>query len=99
MAAKSTPSATGVAPETETLREAGWSDDRLTDAVNNLIRTYAYPSPPRIADILGFDRKIKIYTYNQVCDMVANGEKFSNFEKYNEHWVLRVNNNHKAFKP
>jgi hypothetical protein len=57
----------------------GFTNNRLTDAVNNVIETCHYPTP-RLADFLTFDRRVRVYSYNQVCDMVTRNEaKFDDF--------------------
>lgn len=52
----------------ERAKEKNWTDERLTDAVNNLIDTCQYPTPT-LANVLSFDKRIKTYTYNEMCDM------------------------------
>jgi hypothetical protein len=48
----------------EMLDEEKFTDQRLTDAVNHLIKTSIYPEPT-IANLLTFDRKAKIWTYEE----------------------------------
>lgn len=61
------------------MRENGFSDERMKDAINNVIDNCRYPQPT-MADFLSFDRRVKLYQYNQVCDMVTNNEaKFEDF--------------------
>ena len=57
---------------TDRLRDNGFTDDRLMDAVNYVIDTCIYPTPT-IANFIGFDRKYKIFTYE---DMIHKGEEF-----------------------
>jgi len=45
--------------------EENFTDKRFADSVNNLIKTCPFPEPT-IANILGYDKKVKIYTYNEV---------------------------------
>ncbi|NWF87918.1 MAG: hypothetical protein HXY50_00485 [Ignavibacteriaceae bacterium] len=48
------------------LDEEKFTDKRLIDATNNLIKTCQYPEPT-IANILGYDKKIKIYTWDELA--------------------------------
>lgn len=53
---------------------------RLYDAINSLIDNFNYKEL-NIADIIKFDKKAKLYSYNEVCRMVSKGEvSFSDFE-------------------
>jgi hypothetical protein len=54
---------------TDRIKELGFSDERLKDAVNNLIDTCVYPVPT-IANIISWDKRIKLYNYNQIIDLV-----------------------------
>lgn len=67
----------------------GFTDKRLTDAVNNLIDNFNYPNPT-IANIIGFDKRVKLLTYSQLCD-IENGCPGS-FKDY-----CRVRRNGKIF--
>ena len=67
--------------------------ERLQDAVNNCIMTCrGFPS---VADILSFDRDIRMYTYNEVCAMWQKSEAVQDdFEKvrYDKktYWILKT---------
>lgn len=50
----------------------GFTTERLTDAVNKTIDNFAYKEL-NISDIIRHDRKVKLYTYNEVCQMVTKG--------------------------
>ena len=54
------------------LKANNFTDQRLQDAVNFVIDTCVYPTPT-IAQFIGFDKKIKLYTYQ---DMVTKVEEF-----------------------
>lgn len=45
----------------------GFSDKRFMDAIYNLIKNYKYPEP-LFSDILGFDKKIELYTYDELLE-------------------------------
>lgn len=48
----------------ERIFEIGFNDDRFRDAVNHVIDNCVYPKPT-IAQFLTFDKRIKLYDYNQ----------------------------------
>jgi hypothetical protein len=54
---------------TDRIRDLKFSDARLTDSVNNLIDTFTYPHPT-VADIISWDKRVKLFTYRQLVDMV-----------------------------
>ena len=68
------------------LKENNFTDQRLKDAVSNVIDTCVYPTPT-IANFISFDKLIKIYTHKQVCDMVYSGDKMENYKaiKFNKY--------------
>ena len=55
------------------LKEKGFSDERLKDAVNSVIDNCHYPTPT-LANFLSFDKRVKILTYQELCSMVTEGE-------------------------
>lgn len=60
------------------------TEKRLKDAIGYVIDTFKYQKP-NISDIIGFDRRIKLYSYNDVCMLVNKGDgSFLDFEK---HWI------------
>jgi hypothetical protein len=58
----------------------GFNNERLHDAIAHLIDTFPYKEP-KIADIISYDRKIKLYSYNDVCSEVFKGSNFQDFDK------------------
>ena len=64
----------------ERVKETGFTDKRLKDAIDTLIDNFIYPTPA-IANIIGFDKRVKLYTYQEVCDMIPQGYKFEDFVK------------------
>jgi hypothetical protein len=54
------------------LKANGFTDDRLRDAVDHVIDTCLYPTPT-IANFISFDKKIKLYTYDEYCKFCAEG--------------------------
>jgi hypothetical protein len=52
----------------ERIKANGFTDDRLQDAVANVIDTCPYPTPT-IANFISFDKTIKIYHYHQMIKM------------------------------
>ena len=58
----------------------GFTDRRLTDAVNKIIDGFQYKEL-NVSDIVGFDRKAKMYTYPEVTALVTSGRyTFDDFE-------------------
>ena len=74
------------------IRDEGFSDSRLVDAVKHVIKTCVYPTPT-IAQIVNFDRRIKLHTYGEVCAMISKGYRMVDFEKRKYRggmfWVLK----------
>ena len=63
----------------ERIAENGFSDERLKDAVNYVIDNFQYKEL-NVSDIIKFDKKVKLYTYSDVCDLVTkNKAEFSDF--------------------
>ena len=61
------------------IRDNGFTDKRLKDAVNYVIDNCQYPEPT-IAQFISFDKTVKLFTYHQVCDMCnENTKAFSDF--------------------
>ena len=57
-----------------------FTQKRLEDAVNHVIANFQYKEL-NIFDIIKFDRRIKLYTYNEVCELVTtNKARFEDFE-------------------
>lgn len=50
------------------INELGIGNKRLKDSINYVIDNCVYPKPT-IAQFLSFDKKIKLYTYNQMLKM------------------------------
>lgn len=53
----------------ERIKENGFTDERLKKAVNYVIDNCVYPTPS-LADILSFDKKVTVYTYDKICEFV-----------------------------
>jgi len=74
------------------VKEKKFSDQRLKDAVNNLIDNHRYPNP-LVSDVVSFDRRAKLHTHSQVCDKVSDGFKWDDFEfrkmEGRNLWVLK----------
>jgi len=47
------------------LKANGFCDERIKDAVSHVIDTCPYPTPT-IANFISFDKKIKLYTYQEM---------------------------------
>lgn len=58
----------------------GFSDKRLSDAVNNVIDNFEYKEL-NVSDIIKYDRKVKLHTYKEAAAMVTAGKAtFEDFE-------------------
>ena len=64
----------------ERLKDKGFTDQRLKDAVNNVIDNCIYPTPT-IAQFLTYDKNIKLYSYAQMVKLNDDygGEAFKFF--------------------
>lgn len=62
------------------LAENGFTDDRLKDAVNNVIDTCLYPTPT-IAQFISFDKRVKVFKYPDIVKMVEDGD-MNAFNRY-----------------
>lgn len=68
------------------LDDEKFSDKRLIDATKNLIKNCVYPEPT-IANIISFDRTVKVFTYNELLTIAKDysagqrKEHLNNFEK------------------
>lgn len=63
----------------ERLQANGFTEQRLKDAISTVIDKFRYQKP-NIADIIGFDRKTKLYTYNEAYIEVEKGAEWSDFK-------------------
>jgi hypothetical protein len=63
----------------ERIRDKAIPDERLKDAVDNLIDNYHYPVPT-IADIIGFDNKVKLLSYREMEKLAP--QRPNIFDKY-----------------
>ncbi len=60
---------------TESLMRNGFTDERLKDAVNHVIDNCIYPTPS-IAEFVSFDRKCKVYNYDEMLKMDCGTKPF-----------------------
>ncbi len=61
------------------VKDKGFTDERLTDAVNHVIDNCQYPTPT-LANFLSFDKRIKVISYDELCDLV--GSQKASFNSY-----------------
>lgn len=65
----------------ERMIDKNFTKERVREAINHVIDTNPYKRPS-IADIISFDRKIKIYTYSEISAKCYPGySAFDHFEK------------------
>lgn len=63
----------------ERVKANGFTDERLKDSIGFLIDNFTYPKPS-IANIISFDKRIKLYDYEEVALLVTKNEtRFENF--------------------
>ncbi len=61
----------------ERLVANGFTDQRLTDAVNNVIDNFQFKEL-NISDIVRFDKTVRLYSYQEACRLVTEkGYEFS----------------------
>jgi len=60
------------------LKENGFTDKRLRDSINYLIDNFTYPIPT-IANIISFDKRVKLYNYLQLIEKINEGDKWGNY--------------------
>ena len=61
------------------LKEKKFSTQRLIDSINHVIDTCQYPTPT-LAQFLSFDKRTRLYTYNEVCIEIDKGDSFKYYE-------------------
>jgi len=75
----------------ESLKRNGFTDQRLTDAVNYVIDNCPYPSPS-IAEFVKFDKSVKVYSYDEMIKLGYGTEPFKkvrlNQEQEKPLWVF-----------
>ena len=71
----------------EEIKSLGMKDQQFVDAVSYVIRNIEWP---KVSNILSYDRLVRLYSYNEMCDMVCNnGYSQSQFFFFNKLWGLR----------
>ena len=50
------------------IKELGFGDKRLKDSINHVIDNCIYPTPT-VAQFLTFDKRVKLYTYDQMVKL------------------------------
>lgn len=84
----------------ERIDENQFTIKRLEDAINHVIDNFHYREIS-IADVISYDKRVKLHTYNEVCDsVVSKGLTFDDYEKHTIEgkvfWIKKVdllNNN------
>jgi len=78
----------------ERLVKNGFTGQRLEDAVNNVLDNFRYKEL-NVADIVSYDKRVRLYTYTQICDEIANGrattDDYERVERDGKnYWVKKV---------
>lgn len=63
----------------ERLVKNGFTDSRLKDAIGFVIDNCTYKKPS-IANIISYDKTVKLYSHNDVCNEVYKGNTFDDFK-------------------
>lgn len=63
----------------ERIKDCGFTDQRLNDAVKNVIDTCIYPAPT-IAQFISWDKRVKVYKYIDIVKMIDDDPKA--FQRY-----------------
>ena len=63
----------------ERIIDCGFTDERLKDAVNNVIDTCVYPTPT-IAQFISWDKRVKVFKYPDIVKMAEDDPKV--FDRY-----------------
>ena len=70
-----------------------FTEKRLKDAVNHIIKNFQYKEL-NISDIIKFDKRVRLYTGNEFMNAQMNGVHCSEFEKRvidnTVYWVKKV---------
>lgn len=71
-----------------------FTKQRLEDAVNNVLDNFRYKEL-NVADIISYDKRVRLYTYTQICDEIANGrattDDYNRVERDGKgYWVKKV---------
>lgn len=65
----------------ERVMDNGFSSERLKHAINHVLDNFQYKEL-NISDIIRFDKRVRLYSYNEVCVLVSKGlASFTDFEK------------------
>lgn len=65
----------------ERVMDNGFSSERLKHAINHVLDNFQYKEL-NISDIIRFDKRVRLYSYNEVCVLVSKGQaSFNDFEK------------------
>jgi hypothetical protein len=64
----------------ERMRANQFSDQRMIDSIGYVIDNCLYPTPT-IANLISYDRRVKLYTYQEVCEYVDRGGQMEDFIK------------------
>ena len=63
----------------ERLKANKFSDEKFIDAVNNVIDNFVYPTPT-IANFIGYDKNIRLYSYEEMLAKANLNEPWDNYK-------------------
>ena len=73
----------------ECLDEAGFTDKRFAESIKSLVMNCQYPEPT-IANITGFDRRVKLYNYSDFLKETASYSPESRKQWMEDHPQVKV---------
>ena len=77
----------------ERMKEKGFSDEKMKDAIHYVIDNCRYPVPT-IAEFLSYDKVVKLYSYKEATEMATSHKaSFEDFERRvidgTRYWILK----------
>jgi hypothetical protein len=61
------------------VKDSNFTDSRLIAAVNNCIDSFVYGKQPNIANVLSYDKTVKLLNYGQFTEKINSGERSSDY--------------------
>lgn len=62
------------------IKSENFTDQRLIDAVDNVIKTCIYPKPT-IGQFISWDKRVKVHKYPEIIEMIEDGDPNA-FDRY-----------------
>ena len=68
----------------ERIHANAFTEERIKDAVGNLIDNFKYPRPS-IADVISFDKRVRLFSYSEYTNEILTKKAFGN--DFIKHWI------------